>query len=203
MLTYIEGLAPPPSTNALSQSSEELKYLRGIWLVGLYGAVEKSINTIFSEVLDHIILSETPYRSLKPSLKAIFGYPQIQSIKDCGYDTLVARAVNFFSQADSAEHVGLTINPLTSYLQNVDGKSVLFLCKVLSIPDYVIDPGHLGRLNNLKDRRNAVAHGRESAAEAGARFSTGLAELHALALEETSRFHFACDDYCATSGFLR
>lgn len=196
-----EGLDPRGTEDKVNRLSEEVKYLKGLWIVSLYGAFEKSLNSIFNEVLGVVEASEATFNSLKPSLKTIFGYSHIQSIKDCSYDTVIEKAIDFFRTSESPSKVALSVNPLTTYLQNVDGKSIIFLCNVLSINDYQIDLGRLGRLNNLKERRNAVAHGRETPAEVGSRFSRGLTELHALVLEETSRFHLTCDKYCTRTMF--
>lgn len=204
MLNYIERLIPPDQAGELRGVTDEVKALRGLWLVSLYGAFEKSINTIFSEVLEIVESSEVTLDKLKPSLKSVFNYPHIQSIKDCGYDTVVERSIEFLKISDSNSKVVLTTNPLINYLQNVDGKSVIFLCSVLSIDEYTIDNGVIGRLGNLKERRNAVAHGRETPAEVGGRFNTaGLQSLHTLVQEETSRFHLTCEDYCANELFNR
>ena len=60
-----------------------------------------------------------------------------------------------------------------------------------------------GKLGNIKERRNAVAHGRETPSEAGMRFNNdNLENLLNVAHNEADNFLIACQDYCTKEMFI-
>ncbi len=181
----------------------EISSLRGLWLVNLYGAMEKSINLIASEVIDAILADAVVSSTLKPSLHGVFHFSRIQALKDCGSTLVIEKSIDLMRASHSTERIDLIHSPLPDKLQNVDADTILLLCNLLSMDDYEINMGRRGRINHLKDRRNAISHGRETAQSIGARINfVGLQDLFNLTQEEVVRFMDSCKNYCTLKSYL-
>jgi len=198
-LIYLRGLPKADEHPA----PLEVRGLRGLWLVNLYGVMEKSVNLISDEIIDCIINDAVASSSLKPSLHGVFHFSKIQALKNCGYGTIIERSMELLRASHSVESVVLSRNPLPDKLQNVDADSIYLLCDLFSLEGHEIEIGRRGRLNNLKERRNAVAHGRETPHAVGGRFnSQGLQDLFTLTNEEVFRFMESCKIYCENKSYL-
>lgn len=200
MLIYLRGL---PNGN-VHPAPLEISNLRGLWLVNLYGVMEKSVNMISDEVIDCIVSDEVSSSFLKPSLHGVFHFSKILALKDCGHGTVMEKSMDLLRASHSIENVALASNPLPNKLQNVDAETIDLLCNLLSLDGHVIEAGRRGRLNNLKERRNAVAHGRETPHSVGRRFNDrGLHELFTLTNEEVFSFMERCRTYCQNKAYLK
>lgn len=200
MLIYLRGL---PNGN-IHPAPLEISSLRGLWLVNLYGVMEKSVNMISDEVIDCIVTEAVASSSLKPSLHGVFHFSKIQALKDCGHGTIMEKSMDLLRASHSIENVELASNPLPDKLQNVDADTIYLLCDLLSLDGHEIEAGRRGRLNNLKERRNAVAHGRETPHSVGRRFNAdGLQDLFTLTNEEVFSFMERCRTYCGDRTYLK
>ncbi|WP_282091360.1 HEPN domain-containing protein [Epibacterium ulvae] len=199
MLLYLKGL---PNAD-LHPAPFEIRSLRGLWLVNLYGVTEKSVNMIADEIVNCITSDAVASSSLKPSLHSIFHFPKIQALKSCGDRTVIGKSLELLRASHSVESVTLSGSPLPDKLQNVDAETIFLLCDLLSLNGYQIEAGRRGRLNNLKERRNAIAHGRETPHSVGERFNfQGLQDLFTITNEEVFRFMTQCKIYCEEKAYL-
>ncbi|MDE4175768.1 hypothetical protein PXK01_16520 [Phaeobacter sp. PT47_59] len=199
MLIYLQGL---PNAG-LHPAPLEIRSLRGLWLVNLYGVMEKSVNMIADEIVNCIINDAVASSSLKPSLHGVFHFPKIQALKSCGDRAVIEKSLELLRASHSAENVKLSSSPLPDKLQNVDAETIYLLCDLLSLKGHEIEVGRRGRLNNLKERRNAVAHGRETPHSVGGRFNfEGLQDLFRITSEEVFSFMTHCKVYCEDKAYL-
>lgn len=199
MLIYLKRL---PNAD-VHPAPLEIRSLRGLWLVNLYGVMEKSVNMISDEIMNCIIADSVASSSLKPSLHGIFHFSKIQALKSCGTGTVIERSLELLRASHSVENVTLSSTPLPEKLQNVDAETIYLLCDLLSLDGYEIEIGRRGRLNNLKERRNAVAHGRETPHSVGGRFNfQGLQDLFTITSEEVFSFMTCCKSYCEDKAYL-
>ena len=169
LLTSMEGDRVGPTTNTD-------KALRGLVLILIYAAVERAVNSTVEEAIYEISSHSTPSSSCAPAVLSIFHYSKVQAVKDCNCDKTIPAAAVLISSAFGRDPISMEQNPLAFMLQNVDANTMLSVANFFGIDGYTIPTGSAGRLNNLRERRNAIAHGRESASSAGERFN--IAELN-------------------------
>lgn len=153
---------PPPAP-----SSEAEKSLKGLWLVKLYGSVEKSVNELTDAVLSELNQKKVKNREFLPSIHSIIYYDTLKSFRDSKGTKLIDKYVDLTKSTYSDHIAEISTSILSEHLQNIDFKSISWIINVLGADPISPDPAHIHRLNTLKERRNAVAHGRESAAQVG------------------------------------
>jgi len=165
------------------------KAMRGLSLVAIYGAVERSINAFVEQAIGELSSQEERVLDCIPQIQSLVFQPSINSIRDCSYDNLLDISCQLFSKINSGQLVKVDVNPFQGRLQNVDGNTMSFVATWLGVSGYGLDASARGRLNNLRERRNAVAHGRESPAVAGERFrKANLRQMYEVANTESARF---------------
>lgn len=165
------------------------KAMRGLSLVAIYGAVERSINAFVEQAIGELSKQQEKVIDCIPQIQSLVFQPGINSIRDCSYDNLLDTSCNLFSKINSGYLVKVDVNPFQGRLQNVDGNTMYFVASLLGVSGYGLSASARGRLNNLRERRNAVAHGRESPATAGERFrKSNLREMYEVASTESGRF---------------
>lgn len=188
----------------LSPSDDLQKSLKAHWLVSLYASLERGINAVIEAALFEITSAAPASDACLPPLHSLIHFPMIQALRDCSNNRIFDRSVALFDASQSGAAVKFSDNPLAERLQNVDGKTFGWLLGLFGAEQYEIEASHLGRLNNLRERRNAVAHGRESAVEVGQRFGLDeLARLYEIVDEELTRFQLSLSDHCSAGSYMR
>lgn len=179
------------------------KALKGLVLVLIYAAVERAVNSAVDQAIYEISSHASPSFSCAPAVLSIFHFTKIQALKACGHDKTFPKAIELLASALSHDPVSTTNNPLTPMLQNVDAKTMISVTTLLGINGYSIPGASTGRLNNLRERRNAVSHGRESASFAGERFTiVELRRIYTCADTEINRFVEALKIHCVSRRYL-
>lgn len=173
--------------------------LKGLFLVALYGSLERSANAIVEQAVAEISTHSAPSGWCNPAIFTVFHHSRVQSLRACKRENVLEKSHELFTEVSSENYIVVNNNPLADSLTNVDGSTLVSIAKYFGISNYGMDGSSLGRLNNLRERRNAVAHGRESAATAGERFRYpelrtmyGIVDQEITRLLETIRQH--CDN---------
>lgn len=178
-------------------NSENIYSLRGLWVVAIYGVFERALNVIVEQALSDISMRNVPSCDCTPEIHSIFHHGSIQSVKDCSYNNVFDKSVDLFKASSARDFLSLTNNPLAKILQNVDGNTVIKVFSYFGETTYVIDQTPLAKLSHLRERRNAVAHGREAAARVGERLNiSDLRSLYGLVDAECFRFIEHMKQYC-------
>lgn len=186
-----------------SLKKDEVSTLRAYWLVHLYGVFEKSLNTIASDTISHVASTNTNYIDLNSEIVGLFNYSGFQSIKDCRYERVFDHIAPVVRTLRSSTPATLAHNPIMALLQNVDAESIEFITRLLGIRGHTISPKSRGMLENLKERRNAVAHGREKPVDVGDRFNQQtLKDMYDVVDLELSTLLTACEQYCRNNEYL-
>lgn len=200
LLDSLRRSSPPD----LTPVDETQKALRGLWLVSLYAAVERSANAVVEAAIADISSRSIKSFESKFNLHGIFHYSKVQAVNSCSRNSLFDKSADLFEIALGDGILSMTENPLAESLQNVDAKALSWILKLFGAPAMTPAAASIGRTNSLRERRNAVAHGRESASEAGGRYElTELENLYKAADEVVSAFILSLEEHCATKGYLR
>lgn len=195
-LDAAEGDRNSPATNTD-------KALKGLALVAIYAAVERTVNSAVEQAIYEISSHATPSASCNPAVLSIFHFNQIQAVRDCNSDKAIPKAITMIGNALSNTPLATTNNPLLLMLQNVDATTLVTVTQFFGISDYTIPGPATGRLNNLRERRNAVSHGREAASIAGERFTIQeLRNVYTYADTEITRFVETLRIHCESKKYI-
>ena len=101
------------------------KSMRGLWLVSLYAAFERSANAIIEAAIAEVASHGSRSIDCMPPIQSIIHYSKIQAVKDCGSHSIFDKSVTLFHAAFSGAPLAAFDNPLAERMQNVDGGSAV------------------------------------------------------------------------------
>lgn len=193
LLNYLRTISPPP----LHPADANIKALRGLWLVSMYAAIERSVNIITDTAIAVISSNNVISKNCFPSLHSIFHFDKVMSINDCGKGKIFDKSSMLFEASLSTKVLFLKENPLSESLQNVDAGTISWVLRLFGAPDITPSSASSGRINALRERRNSVAHGRESASKVGERYTLEeLSNIYKAADEIVLQFFYNLKEYC-------
>ena len=200
LLSHLRATAPA----AMTPLDDLQKAQRGLWLVSVYAAFERGANAVVEAALEDISNHGPKSIESVPPIHALFHFPRVQSVKDCGYANVFESSISMFQASLSDAPLRTKDNPLAKYLQNVDGSTLEWVCLLFGALPYSVTGANRGRLNTLRERRNAVAHGRESASKVGEPYSLNeLQNVYDAADAELLRFKLHMEAYCNQRLYIR
>lgn len=180
------------------------KSMRGLWLVALYGAFERSANAVVEAAITEVASHGSRSVDCMPPIQSIIHYSKIQAVNDCRQHSIFDKSVNLFQAAFSSAPLAAFDNPLVERMQNVNGSTLSWVAGLFGLDSFTIAPADNGRLNNLRERRNAVAHGREAASEVGQRYTLDeMNNLYVAADSVSTAFLFCLSEHCTRRLYLR
>lgn len=159
-------------TNPLTFTSE-VTIAKGLFFVHLYGAYEYTVTAAVQKSIQIINASPYTIADCEPVLLSLVLNPQCDSLSDVGRTKTWERRWNLFEQIFSANSINIDDS-----LFPTDGKNIRFsqlesIWKTFNIHDPILPRMILkGRLEELVNNRNLIAHGTESPAVVGGRYSS-------------------------------
>lgn len=143
--------------------------MKGLFYVQLYGALEKATTDSLQQLLTkigqlqpqncHVIL---PFNVISMSRKW-------KSLKDSGYKDALSRVREFFLAIEDNKFHGIEESLFADVVQNIWAKTIDDIILALGITGFTLSVSDRALVDELVDKRNAVAHGRESPASVGER----------------------------------
>lgn len=173
LLNLIQSLEATPT--ALS-SSKGGTIIKGLFFVHLYGIYEYVITASVQQTIQHINSTNCTIDSYKPVLLSIVLDAECESLSSVGRNSSWPKRWELF------EKVGKTASmEINDSIFPTDGKNIRYnqlssIWKTFCIKDPPIPQSRMilkGRVDELVENRNAIAHGRESPAVIGGRYSFG------------------------------
>lgn len=163
-LAYIESLEP---RNPQEETPIQAKILRGLYYVHLYAAFEKTINEVVEQTLILIGTKNVINRHYATPFNTISLNHKMQAFKDSGYKGYIAKSIDVFRAIDSDESFVITNTLLATSLQNVWHKTIQETLACFGIATINFEPRVRLTIDEIVEKRNAVAHGREMPAKVG------------------------------------
>ena len=148
----------------------EVKVMKGLFMVQLYGALEKTLSEAVQVLLREISSLKPVNVDVALPFNVVSMSTKWKSVKDAGYKDVFPRMSDFFRSIESGQFHGIEESLFADYLQNIWAKTIEDIVGALGMTNYVLSTSDRALLNELVDKRNAVAHGRESAAVIGERY---------------------------------
>ena len=199
-LNHITAIEPPPGQAV----PPEVKIMRGLFYVQLYGALEKATTDSLQQLLTkigelqpqncHVIL---PFNVISMSRRW-------KSLKDSGYKDALPRVREFFLAIDENKFHGIEESLFADVVQNIWSKTIEDIILALGITGFALSVSDRALVDELVNKRNAVAHGRESPSSVGERdrcddLRRRLSQVQTLVLALIDRL----EAYLDARGFVR
>jgi RiboL-PSP-HEPN len=159
------------SPDPLQPEPDRVLVLRGAFFVLLYAYFESSVNRLVSATLNQISSAAVSTSHLRSVVYSLALNPKLMSLESVGQGSKWKHRVELFLAQGAPAHCSINDGVLAMYLQNIWPHSIeqVFACLGVSAPP-VPSGRHIGYLNELVEKRNAVSHGRASATEVGRRY---------------------------------
>lgn len=167
-LAFIESIEPDGETPL------HVKILRGLYYVHLYSALEKIINETVEQVLIVIESHNIPNNMYKTEFNVISLNNKMMSFKSCGSKDYFKKSIELFESVNSTDKFNISNTILSGTLQNVWFNTIQTTLKCFCINPLAVEDRVRFTVDEVVDKRNAVAHGRETPVEAGERFRCSL-----------------------------
>lgn len=156
--------ATPPA-----QDDPTVLGLRGLFYVHLYACLEFAVNHATQRVLTLISACEIEYRHFSPRFHAVSMASGFMAIRDAGREKKWKKRVEFIDRLFSEDKRTVSAAVFSEELQNIWVKTISELFDCLGIDALPLpDMAYAGHIDEIVDKRNAVAHGRKSASEVAA-----------------------------------
>lgn len=165
-LSYIESIEPKEPH---IETPAQVKILRGMFYVHLYAALEKSINEAVEQTLILINSKNIPNKHYTTSFNTISLNAHMQAFKSVGYKGYISKSVEVFQAIEADKSFDITNTLLSTSLQNIWHETIQQALSCFGIPAINFEPRVRLTIDEIVEKRNAVAHGREMPTTIGER----------------------------------
>ncbi|EGQ7680550.1 hypothetical protein BBM24_05515 [Vibrio parahaemolyticus] len=151
-----------PPENKPNESIHKIQ--KGLYFVHLYSAFEKSVNELIVRTLAVIESKSVKNKHYSLAFNTIAMDAKLMSYKSAGKDRALGCAVSIFESMGLNEHTKLNESMFAPKLQNVWFDTAQLTLMSFGIPPLSDPNGQLKTsVDEVVDKRNAVAHGRMTA----------------------------------------
>jgi RiboL-PSP-HEPN len=173
----LETIKSLESTEVLRPDSTEVLILRGLFYVHLYATFEHSVNEAVLTLLRAVNDLKIKTVHLEPIFLSVSLDSDFNSLRDSGVNHRWTRRIDLLRKQSSMDQAAIDENVFSSYLQNIWQKNLqqIFDCFFINepiVPNLTCSPF----IDEIVNKRNAVAHGRESPVRVGS--GTRSSDLH-------------------------
>jgi hypothetical protein len=165
-LNYISSIEPKPGQPV----GQDMKVMKGLFFVLLYGALEKSTAESVQLLLTKIKSLEPRNEHVTLPFNVISMARKWKSIKDKGYKGVFSQMSDFFLALESSDYHGIDESLFSDLMQNVWANTIDEVVGAFGISGFTLAISDRVLIDELVGNRNAIAHGRESAASVGERY---------------------------------
>lgn len=156
---------------AIRHLSVDIKIHKGIFFVLLYGALEYTITASVQRCITIINNKNYNIQSLKPTIFSLIFHSECDAIADAK-DRKWTKRYNLFSQINNNKVCVIEDHLFPTSKGNIKYQQLESIWKTFGVSAAVLTDIKLkGRLSDLADNRNAIAHGRELASVVGGRYT--------------------------------
>ncbi len=170
-LSYIESVEPKKVT---AETPPYVKIQRGLYYVHLYSALEKTVNEVVEQAILIIKSRDVKNKHFEKAFNVISLNSKMQSFKSCGYKEYFNKSVDVFRSIDSDESFEINNTIFSQNLQNVWFETIQQTLDSFGASRLVVEPRVRFTVDEIVDKRNAVAHGRETPKVVGEKYRTNV-----------------------------
>lgn len=170
-LSYIESIEP---VELVGEATIAVKILRGLYYVHLYSALEKAVNETIEQTILLIKSENVKNRHYSMPFNVISLNSKMRSFKDCGRQSYFKKAAEVFLSVDSEDSFDIPNTVISQNLQNVRLKTIQEIIDCFGAKQITFEPRVRFTIDEVVEKRNAVAHGRETPVFVGERYRANI-----------------------------
>lgn len=196
----LECIKRQEPSNPQETDTQDVLILRGLYYVHLYAAFEYSVNQGIQSFLQVVTTFKVKTTHLDLSLFSVALDGELTSLKNIGEKNKWQRRLEVFNRQNSQDELILSDMVFGDYLQNVWFKNLqqVFNCLNISSP-VVPNPRFVFFIDEIVEKRNKVAHGRESPAVVGRGTRTPDLQIRLDAIAAVIQHIFDCYEQALTT----
>jgi len=186
VLLLIKRLEPQ---SPLIRDSQEVVILRGIFYVSLYSILEFTIQGVVQEALRLISNKSVPFKCFSGNFYSVALDSEFKSSRDSNEKKLIVKRLELLEKQNSSESRSIDPSVLSMYFQNVDADTLKLIFKCFCIDDdFSSVSRYLLFVSEIKEKRNLISHGRESAYFVGQSTRANDLEIRFEAVQNISNY---------------
>jgi RiboL-PSP-HEPN len=170
---------------------------RGLIFVDLYGTYEYTVKTAVDAALTELKKRSTPFNRIRVGLLGVVLNAECSSAADSGRETMWHKRIELFQRALSTDLFDCD-PPFPNDGSHFREKQLETIWKLFGIVEPIVPNMRLlGRIGELVDNRNDIAHGNRTAAGVGCRYSAAdirniISAIQAICLHVAVTFETHC-----------
>ena len=173
----------------LIRDSQEVVILRGIFYVSLYSILEFTIQGVVQEALRLISNKSVPFKCFSGNFYSVALDSEFKSSRDSNEKKLIVKRLELLEKQNSSESRSIDPSVLSMYFQNVDADTLKLIFKCFCIDDdFSSVSRYLLFVSEIKEKRNLISHGRESAYFVGQSTRANDLEIRFEAVQNISNY---------------
>ncbi|WP_294297439.1 MAE_28990/MAE_18760 family HEPN-like nuclease [uncultured Chryseobacterium sp.] len=202
-LNYISSLEPKDPRHSVPL---EVNIMKGLFYVHLYSSLEKSINELVQHTIVLINTKSIKIKHYNNVFNSVVLFDKLKAFKDSSYKNFFTKAYDLFVETTNPSSITMNETIFANTLQNVWFETIREVTLCFGVKNLDTSPRTKATINEIVDKRNAVAHGRENAADIGSRYRSSVIRIK---FTEISNFiyelidiydlYFSKKDYLRTS----
>lgn len=197
------NLAFIEATERENPDSAEVKILRGLFYVHLYSALEKSVNETIEQTILLIKNESVKNKHYENSFNVISLNSKMQGFKQCNYKSYFLKSTEVFESLGSEDVFDLNNTLFSENLQNIWYKTIQETIRSFGANQISIEPRVRLTIDEVVDKRNAVAHGRETPISVGERHRTQVLRTKTQEIQiVVEQFISAFEDYVLNKKYI-
>jgi hypothetical protein len=178
---------------------ENAAMAKGVMFVQVYAIYEYTVKSVTRTAIDAVNAHKHQIRDISPALLAIVLDAELNSLRKCSEKTVWEKRLHLFQRAFSSDQIVLNGSVIPHDGSHFRYTQLEMIFKVFGINRLAVRrKAHIGRIMEVVDHRNLIAHGTEPAESIGRRYTRQeifavISQMRSVCLLLISVF----DSYCA------
>lgn len=191
------------SNEESSAASIEVKILRGLFYVHLYSALEKAINETIEQTILLVKQDGVKNKHYKNIFNVISLNSKMQAFKSCRNKRYFSKSADVFESLESEESYDLNDTVFSENLQNIWYKTIQETIRSFGATSISVEPRVRLTIDELVEKRNAVAHGRQTPVSVGERHRVDVLRTKAQEIQlVVEQFISTFEDYVRNKKYI-
>lgn len=158
-----------------NQNSELVKIQKGYLFVSLYSSIEYTVTSIVSRYLEILKQEDLKPMDYHRYLLCAVLDGKFNALAECGKKKIWDKKKEFFDALFSSEPIDIDNSVFPTDGMNISQKQIEDIWSIFNLGGNPMPEGiNIWVLNEIKEHRNAIAHGREKAADIGGRYTFNI-----------------------------
>jgi hypothetical protein len=174
---FLNFITQQEPNNPIDVTPAEVKVMRGLFYVHLYSALEKTINMSVEHTLLLISSDNVKNKHYTLPFNAISVLNELKSFKDSGYRYFFRKSIDLFQAVGGSQISCINETAFANSLQNIWMSTIDEIRGAFGMSNIAVNPRIRTTVDEIVEKRNAVAHGRETASDVGERHRSDVLRI--------------------------